>query len=84
MVDSGKASKSAINGVIKDISDYTTIVSKELELIMREAESLSDVWRDRQFRQFIERVEMMKIAVESELNTINRAKHELEKKVDMM
>lgn len=84
MVDSGKASKSAINGVIKDISDYTTIVRKELELIMREAESLSDVWQDHKFRQFIERVEAMKYSVESELNTINWAKHELEEKVDMM
>lgn len=84
MRDSGKASKSAIQSVIKDINDYTAIVQNELNLIMQETASLSDVWKDVKFEQFLECVEKMKSSVEHELYTIDHARHELEKKVGMM
>ena len=84
MRDSGKASKSAIQSVIKDINDYTAIVQNELNLIMKETASLSDIWKDDKFTQFMECVERMKSSVEFELKTIDNARWELEKKVSMM
>ena len=84
MRDSGKASKSAIQSVIKDINDYTAIVQNELNLIMQETASLSDVWKVVKFEQFLECVEKMKTSVEHELHTIDHARHELEKKAGMM
>lgn len=84
MRDSGKASKTAIQGVIKDINDYTAIVQNELNLILQETAALSDLWKDDAFKQFMECVEKMKISVEQELHTIDHAQHELEKKVSMM
>ena len=84
MRDSGKASKSAIFGVIKDINDYTVVVQHELNLIMNEAMALSDNWKDDKFEQFIECVENMKMSVERELQTMNHTKGELEKKVGIM
>ena len=84
MRDSGKASKTAIRGVIRDINDYTAIVQNELDLIMQEAESLSDVWKDDKFRQFLECVERLKFSVENELHAIDSTRRELEKKVGMM
>jgi len=84
MRDSGKASKSAIQSVIRDINDYTAIVQNELNLIMQESASLSDVWKDVKFEQFLECVEKMKSSVENELHAIDQARHELEKKVGMM
>lgn len=84
MRDSGKASKSAVQSVIKDINDYTAIVQNELNLIMQETASLSDVWKDVKFEQFLECVDKMKFSVEHELHTIDHARYELEKKVSMM
>ena len=84
MRDSGKASKSAIQSVIKDMNDYTAIVQNELNLIMQESAALSDAWKDVKFEQFLECVEKMKSSVEQELHTIDHARHELEKKVGMM
>ncbi len=84
MRDSGKASKGAIQSVIKDINDYTAIVQNELNLIMQETASLSDAWKDDKFRQFLECVERMKFSVERELHTIDHARQELVKKVGMM
>ncbi len=84
MRDSGKASKSAIQSVIKNINDYTAIVQNELNHIMQETASLSDVWKDVKFGQFLECVEKMKSSVEHELHAIDHAQHELEKKVSMM
>ena len=84
MRDSGKASKSAMQGVIKNINDYTTIVQNELNLIMKEADSLSDIWMDNKYKQFIGCVERMKASVELELQTMNNARYELEKKVGIM
>ena len=84
MRDSGKASKSAIRSVIKDINDYTAIVQNELSLIIQETASLSDVWKDEKFEQFLGCVERMKFSVENELRAIDHTRHELEKKVGMM
>ena len=84
MRESGKASKTAIQGVIKDINAYTAIVQNELNLILKEAVSLSDIWKDDKFKQFLGCVEKMKVSVEQELHTMEHARHELEKKVGMM
>lgn len=84
MRDSGKASKSAVQEVIKNIGDYTAIVQNELDLILQETSSLSDIWKDVQFEQFLECVEKMKSSVEYELHSIDQTRHELEKKVSMM
>lgn len=84
MRDSGKASKSAIQGVIRDINDYTAIVQNELLLIMRETAELSKLWDDAQFEQFSECVDRMRASVESELQTISHARYELEKRMGMM
>ena len=51
---------------------------------MQEAESLSDVWKDDKFRQFLECVERLKFSVENELHAIDSTRRELEKKVGMM
>ena len=84
MRDSGKASKSAIQGVIKDINDYMAIVQNELNLIMQETGELAEIWRDDKFKQFMDCVEKMKFSVEHELHAIDHTRHELEKKVGMM
>ena len=84
MRDSGKASKSAMQSVIKDINDFTAIVQNELNLIIKETASLSDLWKDDKFTQFMECVERMKSSVELELKSIDNARWELENKVDIM
>lgn len=84
MRDSGKASKSAINGIIKMLGDYTEIVQTELNNILKETEALSDIWQDNQYSQFLSHVESMKSSVEGKLHEISNARSELEKKVGIM
>ena len=84
MRDSGKASKSAMQGIIKDMNDYTMILHTELNLIMQEAASLSGLWNDDQFKHFLESVEKLQASVAYEIHTLDEVRHELEKKVGLM
>ena len=82
--DSGRASRSAIQGVIRDISQYIEIVSEELRMLEREAEELHAVWADGQYENFMNEVQRMRSSLDRELDALERPRLELEKKVGMM
>lgn len=84
MRDSGKGSKVAIQGVIKDIGDYTAIVRRELRLILEDVAAFSEVWKDDKFIQFTECVERMKSGVERGLNAIEEARASLKEKTRLL
>ena len=84
MRDSGKASRSAVQGVIKDLEDYEFVIDNELELILKEIDELSGVWNDNNFKLLWASVDNIKSNIMHELETVRHARHELEKKVSLM
>ena len=84
MRDDGRASKAAILGVIKDIDDYVMIVQAELNAIKKEAEALSDMWKDQKHQQFLQYVDNMKASMEKDLAVIVDTRQQLDNKVRMM
>ena len=84
MIDSGKASKSAIEGVIRDISAYTEAVKRELSLLIGDIESLSDVWCDEKHKELLSAAHRMCADVDSGLDVLSHARSELIRKVGMM
>lgn len=84
MRDSGRASKAAIERVIKDLTDYESVMIEELELIMKDVDQLSDIWNDKNYKLFLASVDNIKSSITSELDTIRYTRHELERKVGMM
>lgn len=84
MTDSGKATKSAMLGVIKDIGDYIAIVQKELEMIRQDAENLSGSWDDDQFGNFLDCVRYTEASLSRELDDLADVRHELQRKVGLM
>lgn len=82
--DSGRASKSAILSTARDLENYTNTVQNELNLIQNEAASLSELWKDEQFKQFLSQVERMTSDVERELNQLRETRRKLEERARMM
>ena len=84
MRDDGRASKAAILGVIKDIDDYVTIVQNELNAIKSDAASMSSMWKDQKFSQFLQCVDALKASMERDLAEMVDARQQLIKKVGLM
>lgn len=84
MVDSGRASKSAINNVINNIEKYTFYVEKELDIIINEMNNLSYEWKDNKYLEFRECVLSLKRSLEYNLNDMKDAQYNLKKKVGLM
>lgn len=84
MVDSGRASKSAINSVINNIEKYTFYVEKELDIIINEVNNLSYEWKDNKYSEFNECVSSLKRSLEYNLNDMKDAQYNLKKKVGLM
>ena len=81
MRDSGRASRSAMESVIKDLSDYEDIITEELDRIISEIRDLSDIWDDGNYQSFLVSVENIKFNIETELNTVRHTRYALEEKV---
>lgn len=81
MRDSGRASRSAMESVIKDLSDYEDIIIEELDRIISEIRDLSDIWDDGNYQSFLVSVENIKFNIETELNTVRHTRYALEEKV---
>lgn len=77
MNDRGKASKKAIEGVINDIDVYSKFIEGELSLIKEKVGNLSEYWKDKKFKDFMNCVERMKHNVEKNLNQIQEAQYNL-------
>lgn len=84
MVDSGRASKSAINSVINNIEKYTFYVEKELDIIINEVNNLSYEWKDNKYSEFNECVLSLRRSLEYNLNDMKDAQYNLKKKVGLM
>ena len=81
MRDSGRASRAAMESVIKDLSDYEDIIIEELDRIISEIRDLSDIWDDENYQSFLVSVENIKFNIETELNTVRHTRYALEEKV---
>lgn len=84
MVDSGRASKSAINSVIDNIEKYIFYVEKELDIIINEMNNLSCEWKDGKYREFRECVLSLKRSLEYNFKDMKEAQYNLKKKVGLM
>ena len=84
MIDSGKASRAAMESVIKDLSDYEYVFKEDLDSIISEIRDLSDIWNDGVFERFLISVESIAFDIETNLNNVRYTRHALEEKVKIL
>ena len=70
MIDSGKANREAIEGLIFDINDFIESVNDEIKEINKDANDLGEYWDDEQYEEFLKIVETLNIDLSHQLNSL--------------
>ena len=82
-VNSGKATRESVQGLINDMNSFSEYVKGELTNMIRETDRLGESWRDPQYQQFSSFMYELTESLNKDLSVFDEAAYALQRKVDL-